>query len=94
MRIEIVCQNEIYCDLLKARIDHALADLNMTAEVEYVMDHVAQDNLESDAKAGLIIDGQMIAIGTGHSIEDIRRMIGLRKGTKHYYLPMTTVNSL
>ncbi len=83
MKIEIVCQNEIYCDLMKARVEHALEDLHMTAEVEYVMDHTAQDALETDSKAGLVIDGQMIAIGTGHSIADIRKLLELKLPTAH-----------
>ncbi len=83
MKIEIVCRNEIYCDLMKARIEHALEDLHMTADVEYVMDHASTDALETDSKAGLVIDGQMIAIGTGHSIADIRKLIKLQAPTKH-----------
>ena len=83
MKIEIVCTNEVFCDLMKARVEHALADLDMHADLEFVMDHASQDRLETDAKAGLVIDGQMIAIGTGHSIDDIRRLIQLRKPTAH-----------
>lgn len=83
MKIEIVCKNEIYCDLMKARVEHALADLHLQADVEYVMDHVTRDSLETDAHAGLVIDGQMIAIGTGHTIEDIRRLLELKLPTKH-----------
>ena len=83
MKIEIVCRNEVYCDLMKARVEHALEDLQMTADVEYVMDHASQEALETDSKAGLVIDGQMIAIGTGHSIADIRRLLALRGPTKH-----------
>ncbi len=81
MRIEIVCTNEIYCDLMKARVDHALEDLHLKADVEYVMDHASQNALETDSKAGLVIDGRMIAIGTGHSIADIRRLIALQVPT-------------
>nr|NIQ96214.1 thioredoxin family protein [Desulfuromonadales bacterium]NIS42294.1 thioredoxin family protein [Desulfuromonadales bacterium] len=82
MKIEIVCRNEIYCDLMKARVEHALEDLHMAADVEYVMDHASQDALETDSKAGLVIDGRMIAIGTGHSIEDIRNLIKLQPSTR------------
>jgi len=83
MKIEIVCKNEIYCDLMKARVEHALEDLHMKADLEFVMDHVSQDALETDSNAGLVIDGQMIAIGTGHSIEDIRRLIKLQAPPTH-----------
>lgn len=83
MKIDIICKNEIYCDLMKARVEHALEDLDLAADVEFVMDHVSQDTLETDAKAGLVIDGNMIAIGTEHSIEDIRRLLELRKPTQH-----------
>ena len=83
MKIEIVCRNEVYCDLMAARVEHALKELQMSADVEYVMDHASQDALETDSKAGLVIDGQMIAIGTEHSIHDIRRLIELQLPTKH-----------
>ena len=83
MKIEIVCKNEIFCDLMKARVELALDELHMHADLEFIMDHVSQDRLETDANAGLVIDGQMIAIGTEHSIDDIRRLIQLRKKTTH-----------
>lgn len=81
MRIEIVCKNEIFCDLMKARVEHALEELDWKAEVEYVMDHPSQDALETDSNAGLVIDGELFAIGTGHTIEDIRRLIESRSDT-------------
>ena len=83
MKIEIVCRNEIYCDLMKARVEKALDDLHLSADVEFVMDHASQEALETDSKTGLVIDGQMIAIGTGHSIADIRRLLELQGPTKH-----------
>lgn len=83
MRIEIVCRKEAFCDLLKARVEQALADLQLTAEVDCVRSHTAQEPLGSDAGAGLVIDGQLIALGTGHSIDDISRMIRLRTAPGH-----------
>ncbi len=83
MKIEIICKNEIYCDLMKARVEHALENIDLHADVEFVMDRLSQDTLETDAKAGLVIDGNMIAIGTEHSIEDIRRLLELSKPTQH-----------
>ena len=42
-----------------------------------------QHQLKANAKAGMVIDGQPIAVGTGHTIDNIRRLIGLRSPTRH-----------
>ena len=83
MKIEIVCKNEVYCDLMKARVEHALEDLHLHADLEFVMDRGSLDALKTDSNAGLFIDGRMIAIGTGHSIDDIRKLIATHESTQH-----------
>ncbi|PLX99565.1 MAG: hypothetical protein C0623_08670 [Desulfuromonas sp.] len=83
MKIEILCQADEQCDLMRAKVYQALTDLNLNAEVVSVMDPKKLAKLQYRNLPSLLIDGRLVAVGSEHTVHQLRKLIDL--GTAVYH---------
>ena len=83
MKIEILCQADDQCELMRAKVYQALIDLNLRAEVVSVMDPKKLAKLRYRNLPSLLIDGRLVAVGSGHTVHELRKLIDL--GTAVYH---------
>jgi len=83
MKIEILCNADEQCTLMKAKVFQALLDLNLQADVISVMDPKKLAELRYRNLPSLLIDGRLVAVGGGHTVHELRKLIDL--GTSVYH---------
>jgi len=83
MKIEILCQVDEQCDLMRGKVIQALNDLNLNADVISIMDPEKLAGLRYRNLPSLLIDGRLAAVGSGHSVNDIRKLIDLGSAVYH-----------
>jgi hypothetical protein len=83
MKIEILCQADDQCELMRAKVYQALIDLDLHAEVVSVMDPKKLAKLRYRNLPSLLIDGRLVAVGSGHTVHELRKLID--PGTAVYH---------
>ena len=83
MKIEILCQADEQCELMRAKVFQALIDLNLHAEVVAIMDPEKLAKLRYRNLPSLLIDGRLVAVGNGYTVQELRKLIDL--GTAIYH---------
>lgn len=83
MKIEILCQSDEHCNLMRAKVYQALNDLNMHAEVRLLRSADGIPGLRYANLQALLIDGRLAAVGYEQSVEDIRKLIDIGTGRYH-----------
>lgn len=83
MKVEILCQADEQCELMRAKVYQALTDLNLQADVIAVMDPKKLARLRYRNLPSVLIDGRLVAVGSEHSVKELRKLIDLGTATYH-----------
>ena len=83
MKIEILCKVDEQCNLMRAKVIQALNDLNLHADVVSTMDPNKLAGLRFRNLPSLLINGRLAAVGSSHSVNDIRKLIDLGSAVYH-----------
>lgn len=75
MMIQIVGTNCPNCRAFYQRVKDLASDLKLDAEPEYLEDFSKIIALGAHSSPALVIDGQLVMAGYGHSDEDIKRAL-------------------
>ena len=75
MKIEILGDGCTKCRALKKRVQQAVMDLELDAEVSAVMDPEKLAELQTMSLPQLVIDGRMIPAGSLSSLNDIKNFL-------------------
>lgn len=75
MKIEILGDGCTKCRALKKRVQQAVMDLELDAEVSAVMDPEKLAELQAMSLPQLVIDGQMIPIDSLNSLNEIKNFL-------------------
>lgn len=75
MKIEILGDGCTKCRALKKRVQQAVLDLNLDADVSADMDPERLAELQAKSLPQLVIDGRMIPAGSLNSLNEIKNFL-------------------
>jgi len=80
MKIEVLGDGCTKCRALKKRVEQAVKDLELDAEVSAVMDPEKLAELKAMSLPQLVVDGRMIPAGSLNSLNDIKNFLLAQEG--------------
>ena len=75
MKIEVLGDGCTKCRALKKRVEQAVVDLGLDAEVNAVMDPEKLAELQTMSLPQLVIDGHMVPAGSLNSLNEIKNFL-------------------